>query len=302
MSLYLGIDGGGTKTKVNIIDENKKLIFENITGPSSIDTVSHDETYSSILDALNPYIKKVATLHFDSVFIGLGGIVSEDDELLVKDILLKIPGIDNKTKIMAKNDMENALYSGLTFDYGITLICGTGMVAFGKNKHMQHKCGGWGYKEGELGSSFHLGTEAIQYAVRAFDSRLKSTDFTDMLLTTLNIKHKEDIITSINSLYDQRTLIAGLAPIVTKYANLGDTYAKEICDHATDECALAIHGVYKYLGLKEATITIVGSLGNAPGYFRNQLQEKIRLISKDLIIQSPIVDPCYAAALKALTL
>lgn len=302
MGLYLGIDGGGTKTKINIIDDNKTLIFENTTGPSSIDTVSNEETFTNILEALNPYIKQVENVHFNSVFVGLGGIVSNDDEKLVQSIILRIPGIDQSTKIMAKNDMENALYSGLSFDQGLTLICGTGMVAFGKNYHKQHKCGGWGYKEGELGSSFHLGVEAIQYAIRAFDHRIKSSDFTDTLLTTLNIKHKEDIIKTINNYYDQRTLIASLAPIVTKFANLDDPYAKKICDHATDECVLAIHGVYEHLELKNTSVTIVGSLGNAPGYFRNKLHDKIRDISTDLIIQSPIVDPCYAAALKALTL
>ena len=36
---YLGIDGGGTKTAFIVIDENNEMVYQNVLGPSSLDTV-----------------------------------------------------------------------------------------------------------------------------------------------------------------------------------------------------------------------------------------------------------------------
>lgn len=49
---------------------------------------------------------------------------------------------------------------------------------------------------------------------------------------------------------ENRTFIASLAslaPIVTKHGDLGDEYAKEICDSAIDELVLAVCAVQRRL-------------------------------------------------------
>ena len=51
---FLGIDGGGTKTKVVIINNNKDILYESVAGPSSVDTVTSQET----LDAIKNCIKR----------------------------------------------------------------------------------------------------------------------------------------------------------------------------------------------------------------------------------------------------
>ena len=38
--LFLGIDGGGTKTAVCLIDDKMNIIDQAVSGPSSYDTVS----------------------------------------------------------------------------------------------------------------------------------------------------------------------------------------------------------------------------------------------------------------------
>ena len=40
--LYLGIDGGGTKTAVCLIDEKLNIISQSQSGPSSYDTVTQE--------------------------------------------------------------------------------------------------------------------------------------------------------------------------------------------------------------------------------------------------------------------
>jgi len=297
---FLGIDGGGTKTKVVVINENKDIIYESVAGPSSVDTVSNQQTVDSIQYALNSFYSSQNHVAFDAIFIGLGGIVFDHQKKAIIALLKSLKGVDSKTIIVVENDMHNALYSGLLFDEGMTLICGTGMVAFGKNKDGKyHKSGGWGFKEGDAGSGFNLGSEAIKYMIRAFDHRLSKDAFALELANHLNLKNAEDIISLMDELYLDRTKVASLAPFVTKYANLGHPYAIKIIEKATDELALSVKAVYQQLNLNSTTLVVVGSLGNVQGHFKSLLHEKIKSISSKINIIEPKVDPAYAAAIMA---
>lgn len=299
MKYYLGIDGGGTKTKVVIIDEHENLVFENISGPSSIDTVSNEKTLESFNQALEPFTLKHQNIIFHAAFIGLGGIVSDKDCKDVEDFARKIHHVDEHTLIRARNDMENALYSGLLFEEGIALICGTGMVAFGKNsKGLTHKAGGWGYREGDLGSSYDLGMRSLRHVIKVFDGRETMSAFSKAIAEAIGMKNTEDFVHIINSHYLNRTWIASLAPLVTSFYLKHDENAKRIVERATDELALAILAVASKLDIKESSLVIIGSLGHAKGY-QEVLHQKICNILPKLKIINPIVDPAYAAALMA---
>lgn len=299
MAYYLGIDGGGTKTKVIVIDQDEKIIHEGTSGPSSIDTVSRGETLLSFKLALRDFYKKFPDATFDAVFIGLGGIVSKEDCHYVEQIARNLTGVTEKTIVRARNDMENALYSGLLFNEGIALICGTGMVAFGKNREgMTHKAGGWGYREGDLGSSYDLGMRALRHVIKAFDGRENRTEFADDIAQTIGMHQTEDFFQIINEKYLDRTWIAGLAPLVTKYALLQDEVAVKIVHEATEELAIAVHAVKKTLNIEKPVLVIVGSLGHAKGY-QEILHKKIQNHIPEISIISPSVDPAVAAALMA---
>lgn len=299
MSLFLGIDGGGTKTKVTIINEKNEVLFENTSGPSSMDTVTSEITLQNISFAIEPYISAHPKTLFSAVFAGLGGIVFDEDCESIELLLRQLPGTDSSTKILARNDMYNALYSSDEFHQAMTLICGTGTVAFGINHGKTHKSGGWGFREGELGSGYHLGREALRHCIRAYDNRRSLDEFAKEVADIIQLKKAPDIMGIMEQYYGQRTKTAALAPIVTKHANLGNIFAKEIIDNATKELALSVKGVYTALKFDEVTLVIVGSLGNSAGYFKEQLHKHIHEISKNIHIIEPIIDPSLAAAYAA---
>jgi len=195
--------------------------------------------------------------------------------------------------------MENALYSGLLFDEGIALICGTGMVAFGKNKKgMTHKAGGWGYREGDLGSSYDLGMRSLRHVIKAFDGRDHISAFSKAVAKAIDMNSTEDFFHIINEKYLDRTWIASLSPLVTTYYLQDDINAKHIVDHATDELALAVYAVAHTLDIKDSSLVIIGSLGHAKGY-QEVLHLKIKNLLPNLQIINPKVDPAYAAAMMA---
>ncbi len=297
MKYYLGIDGGGTKTKVIVINELKEVVFENIVGPSSVDTVSLDETLKAFKDSIKDLDKKIT---FEACFAGLGGIIFDKDKENVEEQLKKLPGVTNKTVVKAENDMHNALYSGLLFDEGIALIAGTGMVAFGKDLYGNvAKCGGWGYKEGDLGSAYSMGKRALRYMIRAFDGRYEIDDFAQEIADKVGLKDAKDIVKIMDELYLKRTDVADLSRIVNKYANVNNKYASVIVNNMTDELALAVSGVLKQTNIKNKKLVVVGSLGNLDGLFKTLLHKKIKELDQNIEILAPLVDPALAAALMA---
>jgi N-acetylglucosamine kinase-like BadF-type ATPase len=302
MKYYLGIDGGGTKTKVCLMDESMTIIGFGNGGPSSIDTVDRKTTLKSIRNALlelNPDL--IDLTHIDGIFAGLGGVVTENDKLALQELLRDLPYTDDSTLIKVENDVINALASGEKGDYGMVLIVGTGMVAYGRNQDgITHKAGGWGYKEGDAGSSYDLGYQSIKTVIRAFDKRIPSSGFTDAVAESLGMREPKDIVAIMDKLWGHRTNIASLAPLVTEYANQGDSNAMTIIDVATDELALCVKAVYQNIDLPHSHLVVVGSLGNAQGYFKSQLHEKIHAIDSKIEIVPPAIDPAFAAAIIAL--
>lgn len=299
MGYFLGVDGGGTKTKICIMDQKGHVVYVNQSGPSSIDTVSKDDTISAIKDAYHSFLSDHPNLTFDGIFIGVGGIVNDDDCNKVRGWATSLPGVRVDTLIQARNDMENALYSGLLFDEGIALICGTGSVAFGKNKQGDtHKAGGWSFKEGDLGSAYDLGMRALRHVIQAFDGRDERTSFSEHVAQAIGMKDEVDFFHLIQEKYLERTWIASLAPIVTEYAIKKDPIALRIVDQATYELAKAVYAVKRRLHLKDPELVIVGSLGYAKGY-QEKLHEHLKSLMNDIKISSPKIDPAEAAAFMA---
>lgn len=296
MKHYLGIDGGGSNTTVAIMDDNEQILFKNTSGPSAIDTVDSETTIQAIEKALAPYMSQHKGLRFDGVFVGIGGLFTDQERSSVKALVRRLPYVDDQTDLRVSNDMETALFSGGTYDSGIALISGTGMVAYGKHLGKEHKCGGWGYKEGDLGSAYHLGREALRYLARTLDHRYEPDNFSAEIAAITKINDIDDLLPGLNRYFGERTKTAQLAPIVTKYANLNHSIAKAIVDRATDELLLAVKGVYNALAFDETTLVVIGGLGNADGYFKESLYKKILASLPHVSITTDGDEPAVAAA------
>ena len=71
--------------------------------------------------------------------------------------------------------LANAYYACLGEEDGIVCIMGTGAVAYGVKNGISHRCSGYGYQEGDPGSSYDLGRHALKYYAKVVDKRLPKT-------------------------------------------------------------------------------------------------------------------------------
>ena len=75
-NLYLGADGGGTKTHIVLIDDAKQVVSEGFSGASNPLRVGLETAVSNIIQAINSACDKAQVSRGDivSAFLGLAGV------------------------------------------------------------------------------------------------------------------------------------------------------------------------------------------------------------------------------------
>jgi len=288
MKYYLGIDGGGTKTTYQVIDENKKIVKEKTSLGTSIDTYPINEVKKRLLTNINSFKYK-----FSGIYAGMGGITSKKDIETIKSILKSSK--NSIGKVGAGNDVTNALEGAVNGD-GIVLIAGTGSVAYGKNKRLTHRAGGYGYKEGDAGSSYYLGYKALQHLARVVDKRLPVSSFSNDLIKDTGCTNFSNLAKFIDKA--DRSYIASLAMIVTKHCK-NNKYAKEIIMDAVNESLTMIYTVFRECKFKTAKFSIIGGLGNANTLYKELL---LQGLNKNITFVKKKYEASYGASLLAFKL
>ena len=297
--MFLGIDGGGTKTKVMLVDEAMRTLAVFESGPSSIRTVPIEDTIKHINEALQQCRYAAPKAKISCVFAGLGDIASTADEDEVAKQLRRLDGLET-AQINVKNDVYNAHAGALAGEAGIAIIIGTGSVAFGIDEAgHHHRAGGYSYKEGDFGSAYWLGREALSLLGKALDQRVKKSPLTDALQAQFKLESFSDVVTLYETHYTERTAVADLAKLVTRFALEGDSHALSIIERATDELVLMIQAVNHTLNLRNKAIGIIGSLGNAPTPLRDKFIEKVQAYDARFDIFPAKQDPVFGACVVA---
>ncbi|MFA7044860.1 MAG: BadF/BadG/BcrA/BcrD ATPase family protein [Candidatus Izemoplasmatales bacterium] len=290
---FLGIDGGGTKTQLVIIDEKGSIVAEGNAGTASIDTISFSDSFKTIQEALK---KMQIDIEISGVFAGIGGIASTEHEEAYIEGLRHITWLNQATYIQVKNDVYGALASGNGELQGIALILGTGAVCFGINGEKTWRCGGYHYKEGDAGSAFDVGFQALKYYARVLDGRYLPSSFSDAIRDYLGIDDFIGLVKYFHNL--ERTKTAKIAPIVTSYAR-SDQHAYKIVATAADEVRLLVEGVYRQLHFQETDLVVIGGIGTADTIYKELYAQAVLRISPDIHIILPKYTPAYACALIA---
>lgn len=301
----IGIDGGGTKTMATLMNEKGEVLGIGLAAASGLNTVMLHVTKNHIFNAVENAFDdaQLAICPVNVIYAGIGGLVTKEDEVVVNHILSTLPCYEPTTIIHSTNDVNNALSGGLGGDYGICAIASTQAASYGKNeRHQKHRCGGYGFKEGDAGSAYALGKDAINHAVRAFDGRVKKTKFSDFLIKELNLNAMVDVMNCMNDYYNDRLKTANLAPIVTRFANENDPHALMIVRKNVEELAACVQGVHNEIKTKTNRCAIVGSLANADGVFKHYLIEKIKEIDPEIIITPWEFIPVIGAGLEGMKL
>lgn len=179
VSLFLGIDGGGTKCRARLRDANGTLMGEGTGGPSNI-RLDPDLVWHSILTACREALGQAGLQEDDlqRVHAGMGaagaGQTSAIERLLSRPHPFASFAIDT--------DAHTAWLGAFGGNDGAILIVGTGSCGYGVVGGQRHYVGGWGYEVSDEGSGAAIGREALRRTIWAYDGRSPTTPLAQTLL------------------------------------------------------------------------------------------------------------------------
>lgn len=299
-SLYLGFDGGATKTAGVALNSEKNLIAESVGGPGNFQIIGVEKASENIL-AVTENILERSGSNFSlvrSMFLGLAGAGRPEDAdrmsgafiNLLSKRSLPIP------KVRVGTDAIAALEGAFKGKPGMILISGTGSILFAKDRNdTVHRIGGWGRFLGDEGSGYAIGRACLVAVARSYDGRGKETMMTRLLKEKKDIGEPQSMVIQV---YQKNFDIASAAPIALEAAQNGDEVANEIITESARELSDHVKAVVKKLGEPLPLVLIGGILTT-----ENVLSRKfLQIVAEDfpeINVQPAESTPAVGAALLA---
>ena len=299
--LFLGVDGGGTKTHIALMDGSREFRCEGFAGPSNPLRVGVETAVTNIAKAINEACDRdgVSRSDITAATLGLAGVRRADLKQSVRESFIKRLGI---RKVEVVTDAEIALYATTQGKPGLVVIAGTGSVCLGKNENGEMAIsGGWGPLAGDEGGGVGIAQQALHTIAKASDGRGVATMLSQRASEYFRASGPENLIVAIYSPQVDNSRIAGFARLVVETAQDGDPVAIKILEDAGFELGLAACAVIEKLKLKNRRVPIgcVGSVFLAGDLLTEPMLEKVRACSPNAYLTEPTMPPARAAALMA---
>ena len=300
MNYFIGIDGGGTKTKAALVDENLNVIIEGIGGPSNFLVFNIDDVAMSIIELLSQITNdaNISLNDIHSVLIGTAGAGRRDDAKRLEDAVFNKAKEKNLviSNFRVESDGRIALEGAFSGKPGSILIAGTGSFMFGKDSRENlHRVGGFGRILGDEGSGYKIGRIGLSEVAKSFDNRNDGTLLTQLVKEEFNIS---DSIQLINEVYKNNFDIPKVAPLVIKAAEKNDKICKEILDTEVDGLVGHILSMKEKINEEKLSVSLVGGTITTDNFFAHLFQAKAKEIPNVKIIDAEL-PPQVGAALLA---
>ena len=276
---YIGIDGGGTKTKFDLFDSDKNSIASITTPTIHPAQASFKEAVSVLTDAKEKLLANINDSDYVlKVGAGLGGYgINADYRKKLED---EFSTVFDEFKLYS--DAYAAMLGALAGEDGILMIAGTGSIALAKVGDETFRCGGFGYRYGDEGSAYSIGKALISRALKEADGRLDKSIISDLVADYFDNIGINIIATSDFS----RDKIAGLAAAASKYVENSES-VRDIFLAAAKEISLHIKAIGKnFESGKRVRLSYIG------GVFRSEyILECIKEMNQGIELVAPIYPP-----------
>jgi N-acetylglucosamine kinase-like BadF-type ATPase len=137
-----------------------------------------------------------------------------------------------------------ALVAGVGDAPGVVIVCGTGSIAYGRDRAARAaRAGGWGHILGDEGSGYWIGRHALRAVARAADGRGPATALTDRVLNHFAVAGPSDLIREVYERDLRHHAVAQLARVVQQARDEGDELATQILERAAHELVGAARSV-----------------------------------------------------------
>jgi N-acetylglucosamine kinase-like BadF-type ATPase len=302
MSLFLGVDGGGSKTEFVLVDGEGRLLARHHEGSAYYLETGLDALRAMLARGLARVLAD-AGLAAGAVYAAFFGLPAYGEDRAQTAALdaIATPGLPRE-RTGCDNDMVCAWAGALGGGDGINVVCGTGSIAYGRWAGQAARAGGWGELFGDEGSAYWVAREALGLFSRMSDGRLPRGPLHEALRRHYGLEDDLDLCAHIyGSDGAARSRIAGLARHVAGLAQQGDAASRAIFARGAAELAALVRALRARLQVPaEAPLaySCTGSLFRDPALVLQPLRAELEA-QPGLRYLAPQLSPAGGAALLA---
>lgn len=232
MEIFLGIDGGGTKTRCAVGDRTS-VLAEASSGGSNVVRVGEGRARSALHSAIQEACDaaEVRAGDVERACIGVAGAGRPE----IRDAVKKLVAEILTCEIEVVGDMEIAMQAAFGEGPGLIVIAGTGSIAYGRNAAAETaRAGGRGFAISDEGSGHWIGRAAIATSLRAVDDGENPALLAE-ILKALKLDTVDQLVLAANATPPPD--FSSLMPAVVRAAESDDGRARQLLIRAGNELA-----------------------------------------------------------------
>jgi N-acetylglucosamine kinase-like BadF-type ATPase len=299
--LFLGVDGGGTKTHFVLVDRDGNLAAS-CEGASSYHLEVGMDGVRDVLTGGLTALFRQAEIGGGAIAYGFFGLPAHGEDSVAQVLLDAMPEpLLGHRRYRCGNDMVCAWAGSLGGEDGINIVSGTGSIGYGERRGKSARAGGWGEVFGDEGSAYWIAVQGLNIFTRMSDGRLPRGPLYAAFRASLDLSIDLDLCAKVMNAHG-RGRIAAMSQLVTRAAHDGDVSAIRIFDKAARELAAIAEAVRRALEFEPdepVPLSYSGGVFNAGALILTPLQRHLEGPSGAYRLKAPIVSPSGGAAIYA---
>ncbi|MCA0376488.1 MAG: hypothetical protein LCH84_12610 [Gemmatimonadetes bacterium] len=300
MPLVVGVDGGGSRTRVVLADATGAVLAR-VEGGASALKPGQEPVAADVIKALIQEALAAADRSDTRPAVCVVGVAGAGQERAAQALWSALAQRRVADDVSVQADATIAMDDAFGDSAGVLLIAGTGSVAFSRAPDGRlERCGGWGPNIGDEGSAAWLGRRALSVVTAAHDGREPETALTGALLTALELEHMDDLIPWAAAATPGA--LAQLAPVVSQVAATGDLRANALLSFCVEELSLHVRTLARRCFTDERAsvpVAFAGGLLSRGSLVRKRLEQRLRTAVPGAVIRADDVDAARGAVRRA---
>lgn len=252
-AVLVGIDGGGTRTRLRLAWPEGAVLAEGEGGPANIATDA-GQAWQSIHQALEQALSQAGLSDAGSRLVAVAGLAGAEVTGAVERFTARPPLFADITLVSDAYTSCVGAHGGAD---GAMIAAGTGAVGLAIAGSVTRRVGGWGFPQGDEGSGAWIGLEAIRLMLRAGDDRAPRTALTESLRARLADEGAEPMLWAVGA---RAADFARLTPLVRALADDGDAQARDLLRRAGAEIDALLAALRAADGFADLRCCLLGGL------------------------------------------
>ena len=292
MAIFLGIDGGGTKTTCAVGDEQSVLATATSSGSNVTrvgDARARQALHAAVREACGA--ANIAPAEIDYACVGLSGAGRPEVRQAIACIMSEVlPG-----RVEVVSDLETTLEAAFGAGPGVITIGGTGSIAYGRDGRGQTaRAGGWGLAISDEGSGQWIGRAAVSAILGAKDAG-EAPPLLEEILKLWKLTTLDDLVRHANA--SPPPDFSSLFPPLLRAARSGDPLAHHVLQQAGNELAALARSVMRRLfaGGDSVPVAMSGGVFRQSELVRQVFYHSVTAEFPQARVSSSVIQPVEGA-------